>query len=278
MLNSIFTYFLFKPIYLSSQIYIPYSINPINICIQNPNLWIFIKNSFIFFFIFSNIVIYNSIYLRIFKLIINLKTYFSLNKNISKSTNFQNSDTFYLKVGNSSKSSKFIYIPEKGMYQNFLITGTIGSGKTSSAMYPFTNQLLKYNSISNNLKKFAILILDVKGNYRNYVFDLCSKYGLENDIIEISLHSGVKYNPLDKPLLKPTVIANTLKTVLSLFSEKNSESFWLDKAEQIIAECIKLCRLYNNHYVSFVELHKLIFFPNYYKEKINILKNLFISR
>ena len=86
-----------------------------------------------------------------------------------------------------------------------------------------------------------------------------------------------KYNPLDKPNLKPIVLANRLKTILSLFSPNNSESYWLDKAEQILAECIKLCRLYNNGYVTFSELHKLIMFEDYYKEKLQIIRNLFIS-
>ena len=86
-----------------------------------------------------------------------------------------------------------------------------------------------------------------------------------------------KYNPLDKPDLKPIVLANKLKTILTLFSPNNSESYWLDKAEQILAECIKLCRLYNNKYVSFIELHKLIMFEDYYKEKLVSVKNLFTS-
>ena len=62
-----------------------------------------------------------------------------------------------------------------------------------------------------------------------------------------------------------------------LFSENNSESFWIDKAEQILTESIKLCRLYNNGYVTFLELHKIITIPDYYKEKINVLRDLFIN-
>ena len=38
-----------------------------------------------------------------------------------------------------------------------------------------------------------------------------------------------------------------------------------------------MCRLYNNGYVTFLELHKLITNPNYYNEKIQILRNLFIN-
>lgn len=185
-----------------------------------------------------------------------------------------------LLIGLDINTNQRKYISEFGLYQNILITGTIGTGKTSSAMYPFTNQLLKYNSTCNKKdnkshKKIAILILDVKGNYFKHVKNFASECNLEKEIIEISLHSNIKYNPLHKPHLSPIVLANRLKTILLLFSENNTESYWLDKAEQIIAECIKLCRLYNDGYVTFIELHKLITEPDYYKSKVEILKNLF---
>lgn len=122
-----------------------------------------------------------------------------------------------------------------------------------------------------------MLILDVKGNYFNQVKKYAKTFNLLDDLIVLSLNSKVFYNPLHKPNLKPQVLANRLKTILLLFSENNSEAYWLDKAEQIICECIKLCRLYNNGYVTFLELHKLITIPNYYKEKIVKLRNLFIS-
>jgi hypothetical protein len=141
-------------------------------------------------------------------------------------------------------------------------------------MYPFTEQLMKYNSIHPD-NKLGILILDVKGNYFKQVKNFAKKYNLQNDIIEIGLNSNFRYNPLYKPNLNPLILANRLKTILLLFSENNSESFWLDKAEQILTECIKLCRLYNNGYVTFTELHKLIMIPDYYKSKIEILKKLF---
>ena len=188
-------------------------------------------------------------------------------------------NTYYslqLLVGFDKTTKSNIYIPENGLYQNFLITGTIGSGKTSSAMYPFTEQILKFNSKHPN-QKIAMLILDVKGNYYRQVKQFCKTYDLLSDLIVIELHSHIHYNPLHKPHLKPQVLANRLKTILLLFSENNSESYWLDKAEQVLTECIKLCRFYNQGYVTFLELHKLITIPNYYKEKIPILKSLFIN-
>ncbi len=169
-----------------------------------------------------------------------------------------------------------IYLPEKGLYQNFLITGTIGSGKTSSAMYPFTKQLMEFNS-NNPKNKIGMLILDVKGNFYHQVKEYSKQFHLEKDLIVIRLKSNIHYNPLHKPKLKPQVLANRLKNILLLFSENNTESYWLDKAEEILTECIKLCRLYNNNYVTFSEIHKLITIPDYYKEKIEILRNLFMA-
>lgn len=179
-------------------------------------------------------------------------------------------------IGNDEINNKYIFIPESGLYQNFLITGTIGSGKTSSAMYPITNQLLKYN-LENKTSKIGMLILDVKGNYYKQVLEYSKKYNIEKDVIIIGLNSNIFYNPLHKPNLKPQVLANRLKTILLLFSENNTESYWLDKSEEILAEFIKFCRMYNDGYVTFFELHNLVCTPNYYKEKLKILGNLFIN-
>lgn len=122
-----------------------------------------------------------------------------------------------------------------------------------------------------------MLILDVKGNFYNQVLEYSKLFDREDDIIEISLNSKTRYNPLDKPHLKSTVLANRLKTILELFSPNNSESYWLDKAQDIISESIKLCRLYNNGYVTFTEIHNLVNYRDYYKTKIEDLRLLFQS-
>ena len=143
-------------------------------------------------------------------------------------------------------------------------------------MYPFTKQFIKFNA-QHFENKLGMLILDVKGNFHKKVLEFATYYGIEDDIITIELGSYVTYNPLHKPNLKPQILANRLKTILTLFSENNSESYWLDKAEQVLSYSIVLCRLYNNGYVTFSEIHKLITNQEYYKEKLSILRNLFIN-
>lgn len=125
--------------------------------------------------------------------------------------------------------------------------------------------------------KLGMLVLDVKGNFFKQVVEYANCFDRSSDIIEVSLDSDIRYNPLDKPNLNPSVLANRLKTILELFSPNNSESYWLDKAQDILTESIKLCRLYNDGYVTFTEIHNLINNDTYYKNKIENLRALFLS-
>ena len=260
-------YIIFSPIYKLNSVYISYGLTPYDICQKQPQLWSFIKIAFIVSNFTTIIIISNLIYPKIFSI------FATQSKTIPPQK--INNHTLQLLIGTNAENNN-IFIPEKGLYQNILITGTIGSGKTSSAMYPFTKQLIYYkNNIPND--KIGMLILDVKGNYQVQVKEFCEKFNRTNDLIIIELGGKYKYNPLNKPNLKPSILANRLKTILLLFSENNSESYWLDKAEQIIEHSIKLCRLYNKNYVNFSELHNLITDKDYYYKKIEFLKSKFLK-
>ena len=265
----IIIFLVFKDIFCSNNIYIYFALHPFNICEKYPDLWNFIKITYIIFYCFSILIISNFIYSIIFNKQINLKS----NKN---SSNIPICNLgLNLLVGNDKENNQ-VFITEKGLYQNILITGTIGSGKTSSAMYPFTKQLIEYKA-NDKKEKIGLLILDVKGNYYKQVEQYCDSFNRKNDLLVLSLDGNIRYNPLDKPDLKAHILSNRLKTILTLFSSKNGEQYWLDKSEQILTECIKLCRLYNNGYVTFLELQKLITIPDYYYSKISILRNKFLS-
>ena len=258
-------YILFKNIFYTDSLIFPYALNPFDICKVYPHTWILLKKVYLFSLYISHFILFQKIYNLFYPK-------FSKNKR-RLSTNNLNNKELNLLIGYNFYNEP-IYINEKGLYQNILITGTIGTGKTSSAMYPFTRQIMKYNS-TNYLEKIAMLILDVKGNYCKEVINYAYEFNRLNDLIIIDLTGNFKYNPLDKPNLKPIVLSNRLKTILTLFSPNNSESYWLDKVEQILTEAIKFCRLYNNNYVSFLEIHKLILFSEYYSEKLAIVKDKF---
>ena len=263
---NIFQFILFFNVFFSKKIIIRYAINPFDINEKNPKVWLIIKIIFIINYFIISIFIskkINKLYLKK----INKK---NNNKYLDKKIENNN---FSILVGKNNNNEK-IYISEKGLYQNILITGTIGTGKTSSAMYPITEQLMKINAEKNS-EKIGMLILDVKGNYYSQVYKYAQKYNRTDDIIVIEINGKYKYNPLDKKNIKASVLANRLKIIMELFSGNTSESFWVDKSEQVMCEAIKLCRLYNNGYVTFEELHNLITNKEHYNEKIKELKEKF---
>lgn len=162
-----------------------------------------------------------------------------------------------------------IYLNREGMYQNILITGSIGSGKTTSGITNILDYLIKSNMYG--------LILDVKGNYIDIVRTVSEKYYKEDKTIVISLDSSFHYNPLDKPDIKAVELAHILRKVLTLISENNtSDSFWLDKVETYLKDFITLIRVYNE-YVDFGEIHKLAIDKEYLYLKLEDIKKIIIK-
>lgn len=99
----------------------------------------------------------------------------------------------FLLIGKNS-NNEYIYLSEKSLYQNILVTGTIGSGKTSSVMYPFLKQLLKYRNF-NNYSKIGMLVLDVKGNFYKQVLEFATEFNRLDDIVVVDLNRNIKIQP-----------------------------------------------------------------------------------
>lgn len=219
------------PLLSATEVIIPYGLHPFDICQKNPDLWELLKIVYRITFVFSYFILFYLLYLFFSKYFSHwYKRFFTSHSFQDKNDLNYRSDELSLVIGADETSQKLILLPESGLYQNFLITGTIGSGKTSSAMYPFTRQFLSYKAL-HRADPIGMLILDVKGNYFRQVETYAKEFHLLDDLIVLGISHPVFYNPLHKPNLKPAVLANRIKTVLTLFSENNSESYWLDKAK-----------------------------------------------
>lgn len=193
LLSIIFLFFeiyFFLDIFKSSYIIINLGFKALDFSTQNPLIWLNIKYLFITFSFISKFIFFHSILNKIFHV--------NLQKRIKKADSY--TDQLYLILGRDINSTKNIILPEKGLYQNILITGAIGSGKTSSAMYPITKQLISYKADSKD-NKLGMLILDVKGNYYYEVMKYAKQYNREDDVITIGLSSKYNYNPLDNTSL-----------------------------------------------------------------------------
>ena len=169
-------FLLFKSLYISDEIIISFVVHPFNICEKYPKVWNIIKIAYIPTAFISSTICINIIYSSLFK-----------KKKFLKDIPTSKTSDLYLEIFNEDTN---LLIPEAGLYQNFLITGTIGSGKTSSVMYPFTKQLIKYKS-EDPEKKLGMLILDVKGNYFSQVKKYAEFYNRLDDLIVIEIRSEV---------------------------------------------------------------------------------------
>ncbi len=169
------------------------------------------------------------------------------------------------------KEPEWVVIPEKAMFQNFLISGTIGTGKTVSMMYPLTKQAIFY-SADDKEEKAGMLILDVKGNFYEQVLTFAKDCGRENDVILIKLGGEYKYNPLHKPEMEAIDLAERSRIVMALFSGGGKkEAFWDTKSAQMMCECIRLMRMVNNGYVSLGDVHSIVTDESFLEERLNEL-------
>ncbi|MBR3152152.1 MAG: hypothetical protein IKF52_00835 [Clostridia bacterium] len=108
--------FYFKPIFVANNVIFPYAMHPFDISNLYPDIWSIIKNMSLICCVLSSIIISNSIFSIFSKLF--LKNKKSNTNHISKRTNTNELSLF---IGENDEKEK-IFIPEKGLFQNILIT------------------------------------------------------------------------------------------------------------------------------------------------------------
>lgn len=127
MLSIFFTFLIlmfFSPILTSKNLIFPYSIHPFDIANDYPKAWFYIKIFYCF-----------SLFITVFLTLNSLSIFFNFKK--KKANKKDPPDEFYLSnqsnlnllVGINKDTQKQVFITEKGLYQNVLVTGTIGSRK-----------------------------------------------------------------------------------------------------------------------------------------------------
>lgn len=122
---------IFRPIFMAQNLIFPYAVSKFDIISKFPKIWFYIKIIYCITCFFNSFLAINSI----FKFILIKK---SKPKNTNQPKKNIDSGNFNLLLGIDSINHTKIYIPEKGLYQNILITGTIGSRKNCFLHVSFT--------------------------------------------------------------------------------------------------------------------------------------------
>ena len=129
LLFSVIFLLFFKSILTADSLIFPYSVHPFDIAKDYPKTWLYIKAIYVINLYITLFLIINSIFIH-FK----FNKFCNDNSNLGKSfkpnqSNNRSTNSFNLLIGTNCINNEKIYISEKGLYQNILVTGTIGSRK-----------------------------------------------------------------------------------------------------------------------------------------------------
>lgn len=154
------------------------------------------------------------------------------------------------------------YIDDNALYQNVLITGSIGSGKTSGAVARIMYNLLKSGK--------GGVVLDIKGNFVDTVNEMCRRMGRTKDVCVLSQNSNYYIELLDNNI-SSLELANRLKQIITLLSSNNtSDSYWLDKVENVLMNLIIIMKYLGE--MNLMLLHRLVSEEAFLRETIASIK------
>jgi len=171
------------------------------------------------------------------------------------------------------RKPRYLFLEGSAIYQNLLVVGSIGSGKTAGVMYPLLKQVIFY-AATLEAEKAGALILDVKGSFYQQVLSYAAESGREGDIVLLELDGKYTYNPLHKPEMEAVDLAERCRMVMDLFNTgTKKDAFWDTKAAQMMTECIRLLRCTLN-YCSLGEIHRLVTDKEHLRKMLDLLKRL----
>lgn len=113
-------YLIFYPILNSKSLIFPYALHPFDIVKNYPIAW---KNLKVLYCVSS----YFSIYATLNSFLLFKSKKPTIKKSKVSQNNLSLENSLNLFVGHNSFTNEKIYITEKALYQNILVTGTIGS-------------------------------------------------------------------------------------------------------------------------------------------------------
>ena len=123
------------PVFDASNISYSLGFKVINISGDHPVFWCNLKRTYLLTCFLSFIILINSLYSFLLLVFSSNKDFGDKKKN---EISLEKNNELCVNIGENSKNN-MVKIPILGLYQNLLITGSIGSGKTSSLLYPLSS-------------------------------------------------------------------------------------------------------------------------------------------
>ncbi len=161
-------------------------------------------------------------------------------------------------------------MPEKGLYTGLAIFGAIGTGKTSSCMYPFVRQLFNWQH-DDLEKRVAGLILEVKGDFCYAVQDMMKERGRLDDYMEITTMpgKGMLWNPMNCPWLDTYSLAYTLASIVNQLFGGGKDPFWQMAYTNCVRWIIQSYRVFPDPWFTFHDIYNCMVDKKALLEQVN---------
>ncbi len=174
-----------------------------------------------------------------------------------------------------SRSPWWLTVPERGLFTGIAVFGAVGSGKTSSCLYPFAEQILSYKALNKD-ERIGGLVLEVKGDFCKRVKEILERHGRGEDYIEICLDSEYRYNPLHNDL-DAYALAFSIASLLNNLFGRGKEPFWQQAYTNLVKFIILLYKVAYG-YVTLFDVYHCAISPPFLEQRIYEAEEIILGR
>ena len=174
-----------------------------------------------------------------------------------------------------SGTPRWLTVPERGLFTGMAIFGAIGSGKSSSCMYPFAEQILAYRA-TNKDARIGGLVLEVKGDFCRKIKEILDRHGRGEDYVEVSLDSEYRYNPLHNDL-DAYALAYSIASLLNNLFGRGKEPFWQQAYTNLVKFIILLHKVAYD-YVTLFDVYQCAISPPFLEQRIFEAEEIVLGR
>src|SRR5437667_469021 len=164
-----------------------------------------------------------------------------------------------------SEPPRWLTIRERGLFTGIAVFGAVGSGKTSTCLYPYAEQILSYEA-ANPEKRIGGLVLEVKGDFCREVRGILARAGRPDDYVEISLGSPYRYHPLHNGL-DAYALAYSISALINNLFGRSKEPFWQQAYTNLVKFIILLHKVAYD-YVTLFDVYECAISPEVLEKRI----------
>src|SRR6266849_1690545 len=164
-----------------------------------------------------------------------------------------------------AEDPRWLVIPDRGLFTGVAIFGAMGSGKTSSCIMPFADQLLGWKAGDRD-NRVSGLVLEVKGDFCRKLKTLLAKHQRQDDYVEVSLAGAYRYNPLHNDQ-DAYALAFGISSLLNNLFGRSKEPFWQLAYTNLVKFIILLHKVLDD-YVTLFDVYECAINPKLLERKI----------